>query len=167
MSNSTIIVLAVVALLGFVKHTFAQDLFGDENVIIGIQDAKGASSVFVADLDGDGDLDVLSASRGDSKIAWYENDGSGNFSSQQVITQSASDARSVHTADLDGDGDQDVLSASFRDDKIAWYENDGSGVFGPQQVITTNVHFATSVYAADLDGDEIWTCSQQMLRLDF
>ncbi len=26
-----------------------------------------------ADLDGDGDLDVLSASPGDDKIAWYEN----------------------------------------------------------------------------------------------
>ena len=29
-------------------------------------------------MDGDGDLDVLSASSGDDKIAWYENDGALN-----------------------------------------------------------------------------------------
>jgi len=35
--------------------------------------ADGALSVFATDLDGDGDQDVLSASTGDNKIAWYEN----------------------------------------------------------------------------------------------
>ncbi len=35
--------------------------------------ANGASSVFATDVDGDGDTDILSASSGDSKIAWYEN----------------------------------------------------------------------------------------------
>ena len=34
-----------------------------------------ASDVHAADLDGDGDIDVLSASFLDNKIAWYENDG--------------------------------------------------------------------------------------------
>ena len=38
-----------------------------------------ASSVFAADVDGDGDIDVLSASHYDDKIAWYENDGAGRM----------------------------------------------------------------------------------------
>lgn len=37
--------------------------------------AQGASSVFATDLDNDGDIDVLSASQDDDKIAWYESDG--------------------------------------------------------------------------------------------
>ena len=118
--------------------------------------ANGASSVYAADLDGDGDLDVLSASEFDDKIAWYENDGAGGFTlpPSSTITTAADGALSVYAADLDGDGDLDVLSASFLDGKIAWYENtDGAGSFGPQQIITTDADGATSVFAIDIDGD--------------
>ena len=104
-------------------------------------------------MDGDGDLDVLSASQSDDKIAWYENDGAGTFGSQQVITTAADFATSVYSADVDGDGDIDVLSASSNDAKVAWYENDGAGTFGSQQVITTAAAGAASVFSADVDGD--------------
>ena len=108
-----------------------------------------------ADMDGDGDMDVLSASHEDDKIAWYENtDGQGTFSTQKTITTQADTARSVYAADMDGDGDMDVLSASYTDNKIAWYENtDGQGTFSTQKTITTQADDATSVYAADIDGD--------------
>ena len=117
--------------------------------------ADAADAVYARDVDGDGDLDVLSASYADCKIAWYENtDGIGNFGPQRVITTAAGQAQSVYAGDVDGDGDLDVLSASSDDDKIAWYENtDGLGNFGPQQVITTGADGARSVYAGDLDGD--------------
>lgn len=52
------------------------------------------------------------SSSGDDKIAWYENDGNGNFSTQQIITTTATNAQSVYAIDLDNDGDNDVLSAS-------------------------------------------------------
>ncbi|KAK3250159.1 hypothetical protein CYMTET_40455 [Cymbomonas tetramitiformis] len=110
-------------------------------------------AVYAADIDGDGDIDVLSASLDDDKIAWYANDGSGGFGSQQVISTLANGARSVYAADVDGDGDIDVLSASSLDDKTAWYANDGSGGFGSQQVISTLANGACSLYAADVDGD--------------
>jgi hypothetical protein len=120
--------------------------------------ATAATSVYAADLDGDGDLDVLSASANDDKIAWYENEGgsgSGLFSSTtHVITKEIDYAQSVYAADLDGDGDLDVLSASHSDNKIAWYENKGgSGSSWTPHEITTDAIWAKSVYAADLDGD--------------
>jgi hypothetical protein len=49
--------------------------FGSQQVITTAAD--GAESVYAADLDGDGDMDVLSASLVDDKIAWYANDGRG------------------------------------------------------------------------------------------
>ena len=127
----------------------ASGVFGGQSVISAAADH--ASSVFAADVDGDGDMDVLSASFNDDKIAWYENDGSQNFTPHTIST-AADAARRVFAADMDGDGDLDVLSASSTDDKIAWYENDGSQNFTPH-TISTAADGAFSVFAADLDGD--------------
>jgi hypothetical protein len=139
--------------IAWYENTDGAGSFGGQQVITTA--AVGASSVFAADVDGDGDLDVLSASYLDDKIAWHENtDGAGSFGSQQVITTAAGGAWSVFAADVDEDGDVDVLSASYYDDEIAWYENtDGAGSFGSQQVITTAADGARSVFAADVDGD--------------
>ncbi|MCG7979730.1 MAG: Ig-like domain-containing protein, partial [Candidatus Thiodiazotropha endolucinida] len=113
--------------------------------------ANGAASVTTVDMDGDGDLDVVSASQNDNKIAWYENDGSQNFTAHTIST-AASGAFAVTTADVDGDGDIDVLSASITDDKIAWYENDGNENF-TAHTITLSADIAASVAAADVDDD--------------
>jgi len=139
--------------IAWYENTDGQGGFGEQQTIS--IDANGALQVYAADLDGDGDQDVLSASRFDDKIAWYENtDGLGSFSSELIITTNAVAAFSVHANDLDGDGDMDVVSASFNDDKIAWYENtNGQGVFSAEKIITTSADGARSVYTVDIDGD--------------
>lgn len=137
--------------------------FGGQQVIS--LAALKVNDVKVADIDLDGDLDLISASRDDNKIAWYQNFGGGAFGSQQVISTEAFVAQSVFAADLDGDGDQDVLSASRDDNKIAWYENtDGRGTFGPQIIISTDAIWAIRVVATDIDGDgdlDVLSASEQ------
>ena len=117
--------------------------------------ADGAQSVYVADMDGDGDLDVVSASYIDDTVAWYENDGAANPSwTAADIATSADGASSVYVADMDGDGDLDIVSSSQNDDTIAWYENDGAA--DPSWTaadIATSADSARSVYVADMDGD--------------
>ena len=83
--------------------------------------ADSAESVYAIDVDGDGDVDALSASYSDDTVAWYENDGSQSFT-ERIITTLADGARSVYAIDADGDGDVDALSASQNDDTVAWYE---------------------------------------------
>ena len=117
--------------------------------------ADGASSVHAADLDRDGDLDVLSASANDDRIAWYESNGASPPSfTTRTITTTADGASSVYAADLDGDGDVDVISASANDDRIVWYENDGAQppTF-TTHTISTIADGASSVFAADMDRD--------------
>ncbi|KAH8061221.1 hypothetical protein JL721_8881 [Aureococcus anophagefferens] len=120
--------------------------------------ADGAACTFAIDVDGDGDVDAMSASVNDLTVAWYENDGSQSFAERVItnssynITNSAEGAVSVFAIDLDGDGDVDALSASFRDDTVAWYENDGSQSFS-ERVITNSADGAYSVFAIDVDGN--------------
>ena len=125
-------------------------------------EARQATAVHAADLDGDGDPDVLTASDYGNRIAWHENQGGGAFSEQRLIVNENGAARSVHAADLDGDGDADVLFAESFDDKIAWLENQGGGTFSEQRVITTDADNAVSVHAADLDGDGDGGCAQRI-----
>jgi uncharacterized repeat protein (TIGR01451 family) len=111
------------------------------------------SSVDCADLNGDGDMDVLYTSTNNDKIAWNENLGEGIFGAQQIISTLTDAPMDVYTADLNGDGDMDVLSASWNDNEIAWYENLGGGLFGIQQIITSQAVRAVCVHADDMDGD--------------
>ncbi len=96
--------------------------FGPQQIIT--TNVNATYQIFAADLDNDGDPDVLSASSADNKVAWYENeDGLGTFGPQQIISLEAEGPRSVYAIDLDGDNYKDVLSASILDNKIAWYKN--------------------------------------------
>ncbi len=117
--------------------------------------ADYAQSVYAADMDGDGDMDILSASRDDDTIAWYENDGNADPTwTGTNITTLADSARSVFAADIDGDGHMDILSASVGDDTVAWYKNDGNA--NPSWTaadIFTSADMVASVFAADIDGD--------------
>jgi hypothetical protein len=142
----------------FLSTFLVCNLFGqidfEEQLIINLQlSAERVSTVHASDLDGDGDLDILSASFDDDKIAWFENtDGQGNFGLQQIISSNINGALSAFTADLDGDGDLDVIATgSFSGNrKMAWFENDGQGDFGTEQLLSTTTSLAD---AGDIDGD--------------
>jgi len=111
--------------------------------------------VFLADVDGDGDLDafvVNSADRGGSNKVWL-NDGNGNFSdSAQVLGDENSKAASL--ADLDGDGDLDafVANASDRGGSNKIWLNDGNGNYTDSGQSLGNAE-SEGVYLGDLDGD--------------
>ena len=108
--------------------------------------ADGAFSVYVADMDGDGDLDIVSASYADDTIAWYENDGAADPSwTAADIATSADGAESVYVADMDGDGDLDIVSASFMDSTIAWYEQTGTGTWTNTTVLSQPANATCSV----------------------
>ena len=85
--------------------------------------ASNARCVHAADLEGDGDVDVLAASYGDDTVAYYENDGAQSFVKHAL----ADDVTYVHTVlavDLDSDGDVDVLTASYTDNTLIFFTNE-------------------------------------------
>ncbi|MEM9382220.1 MAG: VCBS repeat-containing protein [Planctomycetota bacterium] len=104
------------------------------------------------DVDGDGDLDIVSSDTGTS-IAWHRNDGSLPFAAPQPVVAGASFASPVDLDDLDGDGDLDVLLLSSNGRTIEWVENLGGGAFGTVRTVAVEPSNLASVTARDLDLD--------------
>ena len=99
------------------------------------------------DLDKDGDQDVIS---GRLELAWWENDGNGNFTKHYLGNFTR--LFSVFPIDIDKDGDIDLLTADIEETTIRWYENDGNENFEMIHLIS-DVNRAESVAAADFDKD--------------
>jgi len=103
---------------------FSQTFFGERVVLT--SDVVDPLGVFSVDLDNDGDLDIVSGSYEDNKIAWYENDGNGNFSAQQVISNYLTHLTRFYPMDKDCDGDVDFLAEYNYSDfgfSYAWLQN--------------------------------------------
>ena len=89
-------------------HTIHPDLFGPH-------------CLQVVDMDGDGDVDAATCAKDDKRVAWFENDGAGNFTTHVIgQDQAAYDIRAV---DMDGDGDLDLLVAGQASENVVWYES--------------------------------------------
>lgn len=133
-------------------NTIVNAQFGDQIIIS--ENILGASNVCVGDIDGDGDIDVISAAVNGDKVVWHENtDGLGNFDIEHTVSDNLNEPNSLFFVDIDGDGDPDIVTASAVDNKISWHENtDGLGTF-TEHIITTYAAYAVSIFAGDMDGD--------------
>jgi FG-GAP-like repeat/Secretion system C-terminal sorting domain len=111
--------------------------------------------VYAADVDGDGDVDVLGAAENDNDIAWWENrNGDGSLWVEHLVDGEFEEANCVFATDVDGDGDTDVLGTAYVADDITWWENEnGDGLSWIEHTLDGAFNSATSVYATDIDGD--------------
>ncbi len=80
---------------------------------------RDTSGVALADLDGDGDLDLLVNALGRGTACFF-NDGLGRFAETTGVagTGSLAGSMSLALADIDGDGDLDVYVANYRTSTI-------------------------------------------------
>ncbi|MEO1370534.1 MAG: FG-GAP-like repeat-containing protein, partial [Acidobacteriota bacterium] len=121
-----------------------------------IETSYPGARIISADLDGDGDLDLLGSTR-NNEVTWWENAmGDGSTWTAHTLDASFENPRGIVAGDLDGDGDLDVAVAAFVSGAVRWYENDPSGALcgSPFCVATlTSSTFLSELAIGDLDHD--------------
>ncbi len=109
--------------MSWYQNTDGAGAFGAQNVIA--NDVIGAVSVAAADIDKDGDQDVVACSYNTNVVMWYENtDGLGAFGQRNVINDAVSGPNNLLVTDLNGDTKQDVVVAYELANQLVWYENE-------------------------------------------
>lgn len=90
---------------------------------------SGPLSVRAADLDGDGDLDVIGNERNIDRVMWYENvDGQGQVWCVRLVDGTSDGPNDVLAADVDGNGSHDVIATFSFSNSIVWYQQTGTPV---------------------------------------
>ncbi|MFQ5504618.1 MAG: FG-GAP repeat domain-containing protein [Planctomycetota bacterium] len=119
-----------------------------------------ALGAVAADVDGDGDRDLVFALGGSSNYLQnrlYLNDGKGRFSdaTAQRMPALKSQSTAVAAADLDGDGDRDLVFANGGwtwPETNRYYLNDGKGYFKTVRAFG-DTDLTLSVACGDVDGN--------------
>ncbi len=107
-----------------------------------------------ADLDGDGDLDMVLASEW-AYNAILLNDGKGKFldGTAERLPPNRRDSEDIAVADFDGDGDIDILFVSEDDQVNEYYINDGKGYFEDHSYKIPVTGKSNAVIALDVNQD--------------
>lgn len=104
-----------------------------------------------ADLDGDGDIDVMGTALYENRIVLFLNDGTGSSWTRSYI-DSDNGADMIISADIDGDGDLDLAATDY--DDLIWYENNGSASVWTRHVVSSASSWDLEIVdAADINND--------------
>ncbi len=134
---------------------------GAGNLTLSAKVGAGGSPWMIAtgDVDGDGNVDVVSANSNAKNSAVARGDGNGGLFPAVNYTVGAVFPLAIDLGDLDGDGDLDMLVSSFGqgvEGSGQWtlLENDGSGNFGNPRYFDASAAASCAVFHdRDNDGD--------------
>ncbi|MEM3342072.1 MAG: VCBS repeat-containing protein [Thermoplasmata archaeon] len=111
----------------------------------------GTRSVFIIDLDNDGDNDICVANAYDGTVSVFSNDGEGNFTMVGVYPV-GNFPISIYAADMNGDTLPEILVSNYLSATVSILSNGGSMVFSN----ITNIAVEDGpidMIAGDIDGD--------------
>jgi hypothetical protein len=138
----------------FIENLTAQNA-GTETYATAVRTAFAdmePEAIDFADLDSDGDVDIIVAEDDDSNLAWYSGNGDGTFGNR-ILIGTARSVNDFEVVDYDLDGDQDIILVNrngFQDLDV--YVNDGSESFS-LVTIAPDLDTMFSLDVADISGD--------------
>jgi hypothetical protein len=153
--NRTIRILFAACLLATLNHQLTT-LFASVTVFVPTNyhlPEAIANSVLAADVNGDGNVDLVTANSfgfSSTLIVWTNN-GNGVFGSNATLAVGSTPVSAV-AADINGDGKIDLISANAGANTLTVLTNNGNGVFGSNATLKVG-NAPNQVIAVDIDNN--------------
>lgn len=120
-----------------------------------------------ADVDQDGDMDLITIQPGTwGALAFHRNNG-GIFDRREIIVSGLSDPERVATGDFDGDGYPDLIVATEGDGRFRWYRNMHDGTWSDPLGPLYGQSDVCGLRAGDMDNDgdaDVVLCASGNMR---
>jgi Ca2+-binding RTX toxin-like protein len=133
---------------------FLNDGTGNLGVPVNVPLPAGSdpSAIDVADINGDGDLDLAVAQTGTNNVGILTNDGAGVFTAAVVVSGGTA-PQGVAFFDFEGDGDSDLAVSHGGSGTVTVLLNDGAAMFAVNLVTPIPSGQPGRLLTADFDGD--------------
>ncbi len=119
----------------------------------------GSAEVKSADIDGDGNIDIVSGERYTNRVSWFRNNGEQEFSRELVGY--FGHPYGIDVVDYDRDGDIDVLAAGHHENSFTCFVNNREQGFTRHDIYNNRSPVDIQSVDIDLDGDiDILTAEQ-------
>lgn len=116
------------------------------------------TGITAADLDQDGDVEIIAVSSGygDDDLIWHKNNGNSTINTTKVDVTGGlgGDRNAVYAADIDQDGDIDLVTAENGDDDVTiFYNTNGRGTSWSSNRIADSARGATKIFVGNFGTD--------------
>lgn len=115
---------------------------------------SGFTKILTLDIDGDGNLDVLTARNLSNALKLYQNSSNGSSFTNLTLLGATSGVTDISLGDINLDGKPDIVVVNNLSQEIFWLKNIGDGTFSNKNLIDNAIKGPFNIVAADFNGDQ-------------